>query len=51
MHSACINVKVIAIHCVRCGASVGYRRFDVDMLCVNCGQSYLARKGKHEILG
>ena len=34
--------KVIAIHCVKCGILVGYRRYDVDILCVNCGQTLLS---------
>lgn len=33
------NLK--AIHCTKCGILVGYRRFDVDILCVNCGQALL----------
>jgi len=31
--------KVVAIHCAKCGILVGYRRYDVDMLCANCGQT------------
>lgn len=35
--------KLKAIHCIKCGILVGYReRFDVDILCVNCGQDILA---------
>lgn len=38
--------KVVAIHCAKCGVLVGYRRYDVDMLCVNCGQTILSEKGE-----
>jgi ribosomal protein S27AE len=38
--------KVVAIHCAKCGMLVGYRRYDVDILCVNCGQTLLSEKGK-----
>lgn len=37
--------KVVAIHCAKCGILVGYRRFDVDILCVKCGQTLLCEKG------
>lgn len=30
-------LKLNAIHCAKCGILTGYRRFDVDILCVNCG--------------
>lgn len=36
--------KVVAIHCTKCGILVGYRRYDVDMLCVNCGQTLLSER-------
>ena len=38
--------KLVAIHCTKCGILVGYRRYDVDILCVNCGQTLLSEKGK-----
>jgi predicted RNA-binding Zn-ribbon protein involved in translation (DUF1610 family) len=41
----CRDAKLKAIHCLKCGILTGYRRYDVDILCVNCGQDILSEKG------
>lgn len=38
--------KLKAIHCAKCGILTGYRRYDVDMLCINCGQDILSERSK-----
>ena len=37
--------EVVAIHCAKCGMLTGCRPYDVDILCVECGQDILSEKG------